>query len=93
MAKRLETLDTLVGKTVVLDTAGPITYLGTLKEIRPDGFWLVDADFRDSREGHQTKEHYVVEARNLGIQPNRRRVFVFRDVVVSVSALDDVITE
>jgi hypothetical protein len=93
MAKRPATLNSLVGRTVVLDTASPITYLGTLQEIRPDGFWLEDADFRDSREGHQTKEHYVVEARTLGIQPNRRRVFVFRDVVVSISALDDVIAE
>jgi hypothetical protein len=93
MAKTPATIEAFVGRKVVLDTAGTITYLGTLKEIHPDGFWLEDADFRDQREGHQTKEHYVAEARTIGIRPNRRRVFVFRHVVISISALDDVVID
>ena len=93
MAKPPSTLEAFVGRKIVLDTAGTITYLGTLKETRPDGFWLEDADLRDQREGHQTKEHYVAEARTIGIRPNRRRVFVFRHVVISISALDDVVID
>jgi hypothetical protein len=81
----------LIGRKVVLDTAGPITYLGTLAEILDDGFVLTGADYRDRSEGHITKEAYVCEARANGINANRARVFVFHHVVISISALDDVI--
>jgi hypothetical protein len=83
----------LLGRRVVLDTAGPLTYLGTLVGVRPDGFWLEGADIRDRNEGHVTKERYIFEAREEGIRANRRRIFVFTHVVVSMSALDDVITD
>jgi hypothetical protein len=85
------TLRVLLGRQVVLDTAGALTYLGTLKETMPDGFWLEDADIRDRSEGHLTKEHYVCDARENGIHANRKRIFVFREGVMSISALEDVI--
>ena len=78
---------------MVFDTAGPITFLGTLKEIRPEGYWLVDADIRDRSEGHMSKEVYVREAKLNGIQPNRKSIFVFTDIVISCSALNDVIVD
>lgn len=86
-------LKDLLGRPVVLDTEGPIIYLGTLREIRPDGFWLESADLRDRNEGLVSKERYICEAREHGIRPNRSRVFVFARVVISVSALDDVVME
>lgn len=82
-----------IGRDVVLDTTGPTTYLGTLREICADGFWLEDADIRDRTEGHVTKERYVCEARKLGINVNRKRIFVFREIVNSCSALEDVIID
>ena len=93
MAKTRGSLRGLVGREVVLDTGGPLTYLGILREIRADGFWLEDADIRDRSEGHQTKEHYVCEAREQGIRANRKRIFVFRDAVMSISAVEDVIVD
>lgn len=93
MSDTRSSIEALVGFEVVLDTAGPVTYLGTLSEICPDGFWLMDADIRDRTEGHVSKERYVCEAKDGGIRPNRRRIFVFRDVVVSCSALDDVVVD
>lgn len=81
----------LLGQQVVLDTAGSLTYLGTLQGIGGDGFWLEDADIRDRSEGHQTKEHYICEARENGVRANRKRIFVFREGVMSMSALKDVI--
>ena len=86
-------LNGFIGREVVFDTAGPISYLGTLEEIRPDGYWLVDADIRDRGEGHVTKEGYAVEAAEHGIRANRRRIFVFREVVISCSALEDVVVD
>lgn len=82
-----------VGRKVVLDTEGPIMYLGTLREVRPEGYWLEDADIRDRNEGHVSKESYACEAKLNGIRANRRRIFVMAKVVISASALDDDIVE
>jgi hypothetical protein len=87
------TLAPLIGRKVVLDTAGTVTFLGTLDLVLPDGFWLLDADFRDKSEGHVTKERYICEARENGIRSNRRRMFVFAHVVISISALDDIVVD
>jgi len=81
----------LIGRDVVLDTAGPVTYLGRLVAVKKEGFALEDADIRDRHEGHVSKEKYICDARTHGIQPNRARIFVFGDTVISISALDDVI--
>ncbi|MBK8267913.1 MAG: hypothetical protein IPK83_06245 [Planctomycetes bacterium] len=86
-------LEPLIGHEVVLDTAGPITYLGTLREIRPEGYWLENADIRDRTEGHVSKEVYIREARLHGIQSNRQSIFVFESTVISCSALVDVIAD
>lgn len=82
-----------VGRAVILDTAGSILYLGTLTEVRPDGYWLSEADVHDCRDGHASKELYACEARQVGLRVNRKRVFVFRDTVISASLLDDVLIE
>jgi hypothetical protein len=83
-------LTDLIGNKVVLDTAGPIIYLGTLRAVTSEGFWLSEADVHDRSEGSMNKELYVIEARRQGISANRRRVLVLRSVVTSISALDDV---
>ncbi len=93
MAKTPKSLDGLINREVVLDTAGPVVYLGTLEKVRPDGFWLTDADLRDGSEGHVTKERYICEAREDGIEPNRGRIFVFAHAVISISALEDVVAD
>jgi hypothetical protein len=86
-------LERWIGQEVILDTEGPLTYLGTLRDVAHDGYWLENADIRDRREGHTTKEAYACEARTNGIRPNRRTIFVTAAVVVSASALRDVIAE
>ena len=83
----------VVGRKVILDTAGPITFLGTLVELRPDGLWLEEADIRDRNEGHVSKERYACEAKLSGIRANRQRIFVAMSVVISASALDDVVVD
>ena len=86
-----EDLERLIGQRVVLDTAGPIVYLGTLKEVSPAGFWLQDADVHDCRDGHASKEVYLIDAGRDGVSPNRRRVFVLTSSVLSISALGDIV--
>jgi hypothetical protein len=90
-------LERFIGLCVVLDTAGPLVFIGLLESCDERGYWLLEADVHDRDEGHSTKEKYVNDAHLLEREGcrsvNRRRVFVERGVVVSVSALDDVIAE
>ncbi len=86
-------LSCLVGHRVVLDTAGTIVYVGTLRQVVDSGFWLDNADVHDCRDGHANKESYVFESKVHGVRTNRKRVFVMRPVVVSISALSEVVQE
>lgn len=86
-------LEAYIGRQVVLDTAGPIVYLGNLKDANEAGFWLENADIHDSREGHAGKELYVYESKVGGVRSNRKRVFVMRSTVISLSALDEAVHE
>jgi len=78
----------LIGQNVVLDTAGPLVYLGTLDAVTDEGFWLRDADVHNRTDGHANNELYVLEASRDGIRINRRRVLVMRSAVTSLSPLD-----
>jgi hypothetical protein len=88
-------LDRFVGHCVVLDTQGPLVYLGLLESYDERGYWLLQADVHDRSEGHSTNEKYIHDARVLeregGRVINRRRVFVERVAIVSISALEDVL--
>ncbi len=82
-----------VGQQVVLDTAGTIVFLGVLADLNEVGFWLDNADVHDCNEGHADKEAYVYEAKTQGVRTNRKRLFVMRSAVVSLSALEDAVQE
>ncbi len=88
-----DTLKAFIGRQVVLDTAGTIVYLGTLREVTQTGFWLANADIHDCSEGHAGKEVYVYEAKVGGVRTNRKRLLVMRSTVISLAALDDVVHE
>ncbi|HPD31869.1 MAG TPA: hypothetical protein PLL20_17895 [Phycisphaerae bacterium] len=88
-----ESLDILIGKEVVLDTEGPMVFIGRLASYNADGFWLEQADVHNCRDGHAQREQYIAESARDGIRVNRERVFVFRRAVVGVSALADVTTD
>ena len=87
----IDELNPWIGKRVVLDTAGEILYLGTLQAVSPGGLHLEQVDVHDCRDGHASKEVYLIEAARQGVAPNRARVFVLTHTVTSVSPLDDVI--
>ena len=84
-------LGKLLGQTVVLDARSLFTYAGTLVSVDQHYVVLEDADVHDLRDTTTSREVYVVELKKLGIRPNRVRVLVRRDEVLSISALDDVI--
>jgi len=77
-------------KIVVLDTQGPLIYIGTLEHVTDAFVVLKDADVHDSNDSRATKDLYLVETRDLGVRVNRMRVVVMLAQVASVSLLEDV---
>jgi hypothetical protein len=86
-----ESLDLLVGREVVIDTASPYVILGRLSSWDEQLLVLEKADVHDLRDTTTTRENYIVDSLRHGIRINRRRVFVSRRDVVCLSALEDVI--
>lgn len=86
-----ESLDLLVGREVVLDTASPYVILGRLAFWNEQLLVLEQADVHDLRDTSTTRENYIVDSLRHGIRINRRRVLVSRRDVVCLSALEDVI--
>ncbi|MSR58010.1 MAG: hypothetical protein EXS05_10080 [Planctomycetaceae bacterium] len=84
------TLDTLVGREVVIDVESPYVYLGTLTGYDHKYVMLEHADVHDLRDTSTTRENYIVDSRRFGIRPNRDKVHVRIGDIVSLSALADV---
>ncbi len=86
-------LMTLLNESVVIDTDGPIVYLGKLVDVTESALVLIEADVHDCREGHASKEAYLAEALEQGVTVNRRRVVVLRRIIMSVSRVEDIVLE
>lgn len=84
-------------RRVVIDTQGPLLYIGTLTAVDGRYYHLADADVHDRHDGHSTKEVYISNAALLeragSRNVNRRTVLVERAVVASISRLADVMLE
>jgi len=71
--RTMASLDQFVGKCIVLDTSGPLVYIGLLEACDERGYWLTDADVHDRSDGHSTKEKYINDAPPAGIARGRAR--------------------
>jgi len=80
-----------VGQTVVVDIDGPVVYLGKLASVSGEFLTLEDVDVHNLGDSGTPRERYVVEAKKLGIRPNRKQAQVRLARVVGVSRLEDVI--
>ena len=83
-------LELFVGQVVVLDTQGPLIYIGTLERATMGTLLLVDADVHDTNDSRTSKDLYLVETRDLGVRVNRKTTLIMRHQVSSVSLLRDV---
>lgn len=81
----------LIGRTVVVDVDGPVIFLGRLAAAGDEFLTLEDVDVHNLGDSATSRERYVIEARKLGIRPNRQRAEVRLARVVSVSRIEDVI--
>jgi hypothetical protein len=86
-----ESLSDVFDKDVVLDTRGPLLYIGTLKAIGVCFYTLVDADVHDIADSSTSKEVYIMEAAKHGVRKNRESVLVRKTEIVSLSLLGDVV--
>jgi hypothetical protein len=90
-AAGIDALERFVGQVVVLDTQGPLIYIGTLERATAGTFLLVDADVHDTNDSRASKDLYLVETRDLGVRVNRKAALVMRHQVASVSLLREVV--
>ena len=86
-----EPLAPFLGQVVVLDTQGPLVYIGTLQRLTPMALVLADADVHDTNDSRASKDLYLVETRELGVRVNRGLVVVMRQQIASISLLKDVV--
>ena len=84
-------LEAAQGREVVLDLASQYVILGTLRGGDEHHYIVENADVHDLRDTTTSRELYVLDAKRHGINANRKRVFVRKDGVVSLSPLADVI--
>jgi hypothetical protein len=84
-------LEAAQGREVVLDLASQYVILGTLCGSDAHHYIVENADVHDLRDTTTSRELYVLDAKRHGINANRKRVFVRKDGVVSLSNLADVI--
>lgn len=80
----------LLGEEVVLDMDPPYVYVGTLIGEDSQHLILQNADVHDLRDTSTTRDLYVLDCRKHGIGVNRKRVYVRKSQVVSLSRLEDV---
>ena len=74
-----------------MDTDSSFVYLGTLDRVEATFVVLKDVDAHDSRESPSTKEQYIIDTKKFGVKPNRKEINVRKELIISVSKLDDVL--
>ncbi len=84
-------LTDFIGQVVVVDIDGPMVYLGTLAAVGGEFLALENVDVHNLGDSTTTRERYVIDAKKLGVRPNRKRAEVRIARVVGISRLEDVI--
>ena len=87
-----DTLKPFIGKQVVVDTKSSWLYIGKLETINSDSVVLANVDVHDNKDFSSNKERYIAESGKTGIKPNRQKVYINLEYIVSFSPLDDVMS-
>ena len=75
--------------TVVLETAGLLTYVGRFDTEDEAGVHLLDVAVHDSATGG-TREEFVRRSARFGVRPERRHLIVPRGDVSRITRLGDI---
>ena len=84
-------LEEFLGQIVVVDTAAPYIYIGTLARVGEHFLTLEDVDVHHVEPGGASKEVYALTARKHGVNRNRLSTKIRVDIIASVSLLKDII--
>ncbi|MCA9085507.1 MAG: hypothetical protein KDA81_15715 [Planctomycetaceae bacterium] len=80
-----------LNQQVVVDVEAMYVFVGTLTAVSDKSLTLENVDVHDLRDSKTTREVYVHDSRIHGVRANRKKTFVAREQVVSLSLLSDVI--
>jgi len=86
-----KTLRTFTGKKIVVDTDSMVLYIGTLESVQDRSITLTNADVHFISDSKSTKEKYILESSVTGLMPNRKRVFINLNRILSFSPVEDII--
>ena len=85
-----EALEKNLKQRIVIDTRSSWVYLGVLEAVLESAVELSDVDVHENKDTSSTKEVYVLESCRSGLIPNRNKVYVNMDYIVSFSLLSNV---
>ncbi len=80
----------LHGITVVVDTTGPLVYVGRCHELDDRRIVLLDADQCEERAGGESKDAFVARAAQFGVWKKRDVVTIPRAEIASIRKLGDI---
>jgi len=77
----------LHGITVVLETNGPLTYVGRYDSEDEHGVHMLDVGVHDAAAGDGSKDEYVRKSAKFGIRSNHKHLVVPAAVVAKITRL------
>lgn len=80
----------LHGITVVVDTEGPVVYIGRCDDENEHEVILLDAADHDSEAEGSSKDDYIAKAAKFGIWKKHDRISIPRDQVASIRRLGEI---
>ncbi|MFQ5655373.1 MAG: hypothetical protein ACE5GW_11665 [Planctomycetota bacterium] len=84
-----EDLGELHGITVVVETDGPLLFIGRCHEETAGGVILLDADLHDADKDSMPREEYLARAIRFGVWKKHDRVAIPRERVISIRRLGE----
>jgi hypothetical protein len=83
-------LAAFIGEELVIEASEGFTVFGTLAAIGPAHIELREADLHSQLEANSTRDVYALETKQLGIRPNRSRLFLPRERIIALARLEDI---
>lgn len=87
----MENWEQFLNKVIVVDTNTHFIYIGAVEKTDSDFITLVDVDCHDSDQTQTTKEKYLIDIKKCGIKPNRKKVYIRKQFIISISSLEDIL--
>lgn len=88
----VEWINAFIGEDVIAEIGDGFTVYGTLSELALGHLVFTQADLHNQREANSTSEIYAIEAKTIGVRPNRERLCVPLHRLIAISRIADVVT-